>query len=203
MQLNGQQTERFLEACQRYSDTMRARREQAIQTKHQVHGYMVYKCRQCGGIYIMWLEKGLEDPLAEREFNLKHKPVPFGITCTQCFNTCEHVHWDIGNSSEYTEKPDDANFFMLTEEDDCGMPVIFKKDYDRESEFFRDKNIPRRKMAKVPWADLANQAAAEGMFEFGSGKFPGLEFPKNNAIPGPRKSGFEQMLDQLKKKGEN
>lgn len=200
MQLTAEQQTRFLEACQKYSESMRARQAEAKKTIHQVHGYMVYKCRQCGGIYIMWLEKGLEDPLAEKIFNMKHKPVPFAITCIQCFNSCQHVHWDIGNSTEYTEKPDDANFFMLTEEDDCGLPVIFKKDYDRESEFFKDKNIPRRKMARAPWE---NSSAVEGIFEFGSGKIPGLEFPQNNAMPGRPKSGFEQMLDQLKKKGEN
>lgn len=26
-----------------------------------VHGYYIYECRECGAVYKMWLEKGLED----------------------------------------------------------------------------------------------------------------------------------------------
>lgn len=43
-----------------------------------VHGYYIYECRECGAVYKMWLEKGLEDTVQDRKYPEKHKPVPFG-----------------------------------------------------------------------------------------------------------------------------
>ena len=42
-----------------------------------VHGYYIYECRECGAVYKMWLEKGLEDTVQDRKYPEKHKPVIF------------------------------------------------------------------------------------------------------------------------------
>ena len=44
-----------------------------------VHGYYIYECRECGAVYKMWPEKGLEDTVQDKKYPEKHKPVPFGI----------------------------------------------------------------------------------------------------------------------------
>ena len=57
-----------------------------------VHGYMVYECRDCGTIYKMWLEKGLEDRVQDKKCPDKHKPVPFGIRCKCGSFNCGHFN---------------------------------------------------------------------------------------------------------------
>lgn len=47
---------------EKYRTTMSERIIEAGKQDHTVHGYMVYQCEDCGNIYVMWLEKGLEDP---------------------------------------------------------------------------------------------------------------------------------------------
>ena len=96
---------------------------------HPVHGWFLYQCRGCGAIYKMWLDKGLEDRLQDSYYPDKHKPVPFAIGCRKCKkNYADHILWGIGDSEEYTELPDGANYFKNTDKDDCGKPIISEPD---------------------------------------------------------------------------
>ena len=47
---------------EKYKTTMSERIIEASKQDHIIHGYMVYQCEHCKNIYVMWLEKGLEDP---------------------------------------------------------------------------------------------------------------------------------------------
>ena len=151
-----EQEQKHLEVVSKYSQLMKTRCEQAKKIKHQVHGFQVYKCRQCGAIYLMWLEEGIFDQVKPGNKYLETwKPTPFAITCIECFENCEHILWGVGDSEEYTTKSDEANFFANTEEDDCGVPIIFKKDYDRLSTFVKDKGIKRNEINPPPkWDDF-------------------------------------------------
>lgn len=61
---------------EKYKATMDERIIEAIKKDHTIHGYMVYRCEHCANIYVMWLEKGLEDPTNDEKTGM-HKPVPF------------------------------------------------------------------------------------------------------------------------------
>lgn len=107
---------------------------------HIIHGYMIYQCEHCNNIYVMWLEKGLEDPTDDQKTG-RHKPVPFGISCPICGGVATHTLWSFGKDSlgknyksyqKYVDQPARLiyrNFFWNDPISDCGVPVIFEPDY--------------------------------------------------------------------------
>lgn len=125
---------------EKYRTTMDERIIEASEQDHTIHGYMVYQCEDCGNIYVMWLEKGLEDPTDDEKTGM-HKPVPFGFTCTACGGMAIHVLWHLGKDSlgknyksyqKYVEQPNRLiyrNFFWNDPMMDCGVPIIFEPDY--------------------------------------------------------------------------
>ena len=125
---------------EKYKTTMSERIIEASKQDHIIHGYMVYQCEHCNNIYVMWLEKGLEDPTDDEKTGM-HKPVPFGITCPACGGMAVHALWSLGQDSlgknyksyqKYVEQPNRLiyrNFFWNDPTTDCGVPVIFEPDY--------------------------------------------------------------------------
>lgn len=125
---------------EKYKTIMSERIIEASKQDHIIHGYMVYRCEHCANIYVMWLEKGLEDPTDDEKTGM-HKPVPFGITCPACGGTATHTLFSLGKDSlgknyksyqKYVEQPNRLiyrNFFWNDPTTDCGVPVIFKPDY--------------------------------------------------------------------------
>lgn len=101
--------------------------KKASEKEHLIHGFMIYVCKHCHAVYIMHLEAGLEDKNVSEE---NHKPVPFTITCPDCFDVATHVLWSIGRSSSYVTLENGKNFFMNDDESDCGVPIIFNKDFE-------------------------------------------------------------------------
>ena len=124
---------------EKYKTTMSERIIEASKQDHIIHGYMVYQCEHCNNIYVMWLEKGLEDPTDEKTG--LHKSVPFGITCPACGGIATHSLFSFGEDSlgknyksyqKYVEQPNRLiyrNFFWNDPMTDCGVPVIFEPDY--------------------------------------------------------------------------
>lgn len=129
---------------EKYKTTMSKRIIEASKKDHTIHGYMVYRCEHCANVYVMWLEKGLEDPTEDEKTGM-HKPVPFGFTCPFCGDIATHILWDLGKSSlgknyksyqKYVEQPNRLiyrNFFWNDPTTDYGVPVIFEPDYCLES----------------------------------------------------------------------
>ena len=129
---------------EKYKTTMSKRIIEASKQDHIIHGYMVYQCEHCKNIYVMWLEKGLEDPTDDEKTGM-HKPVPFGFTCPICDDIATHTRWALGKNSlgknyksyqKYVEQPNRLiyrNFFWNDPTTDCGVPVIFEPDYCLES----------------------------------------------------------------------
>ncbi len=129
---------------EKYKTTMSKRIIEASKQDHIIHGYMVYQCEHCKNIYVMWLEKGLEDPTDDEKTGM-HKPVPFGFTCPICDDIATHTLWALGKNSlgknyksyqKYVEQPNRLiyrNFFWNDPTTDCGVPVIFEPDYCLES----------------------------------------------------------------------
>lgn len=123
-----------------YRTIMSKRIIEANKQDHTIHGYMVYQCEVCGNIYVMWLEKGLEDPTDDEKTGM-HKPVPFGFTCPACSGVAIHVLWSLGKDSlgknyksyqKYVEQSNRLiyrNFFWNDPTKDCGIPIIFEPDY--------------------------------------------------------------------------
>ena len=117
---------------------------EASKQDHTIHGYMVYQCEHCNNIYVMWLEKGLEDPTDDEKTRI-HKPVPFVFICPACGGMAIHALWSLGKDSlgknyksyqKYVERPNRLiyrNFFWNDPTTDCGVPVIFEHDYCLES----------------------------------------------------------------------
>ena len=117
---------------------------EASKQDHTIHGYMGYQCEHCNNIYVMWLEKGLEDPTYDEKTGM-HKPVPFGFICPACGGMAIHALWSLGKDSlgknyksyqKYVERPNRLiyrNFFWNDPTTDCGVPVIFEHDYCLES----------------------------------------------------------------------
>ena len=125
---------------EKYKTTMSERIIEAAKQDHIIHGYMVYQCEHCAAIYVMWLEKGLEDPTDDEKSGL-HKPVPVRFTCPVCGNVATHILWSLGEDSlgknyksyqKYVEQPNRIiyrNFFWNDPTTDCGVPIIFEPDY--------------------------------------------------------------------------
>ena len=113
---------------------------EASKQDHTIHGYMVYQCEHCKNIYVMWLEKGLEDPTDDEKTGI-HKPVPFGFICPACGGIATHTLFSFGEDGlgknyksyqKYVEQPNRLiyrNFFWNDPTTDCGVPVIFEPDY--------------------------------------------------------------------------
>lgn len=128
---------------EKYKTTMGERVIEVSKQDHTIHGYMVYQCEHCNSIYVMWLEKGLEDPTEDEKTGM-HKPVPFGFTCLFCGDIATHRLWDFGKNSlgknyksyqKYVEQPNRfiyRNFFWNDPTTDCGVPIIFEPDYYSE-----------------------------------------------------------------------
>lgn len=89
-----------------------------------VHGAMHYKCKDCGRVFRMWLEKGLEDKIQDAEYPGKHKPVPFTIGCL-CGGLMEHVAWhsDI-HIPRYMSIRSRMNYFENSEDCAHGVPHL-------------------------------------------------------------------------------
>lgn len=125
---------------EKYKTTLGERVIEASKQDHIIHGYMVYQCEHCASIYVMWLEKGLEDPTDDEKTGM-HKPVPFGFICPVCGGTATHTLWSLGKDSlgknyksyqKYVEQPNRLiyrNFFWNDPTTDCGVPIIFEPDY--------------------------------------------------------------------------
>lgn len=123
-----------------YKTIMGQKLIEASKQDHTIHGYMVYQCEHCNDIYVMWLEKGLEDPTDDEKTGM-HKPVPFGIICPACGGMATHTLWSLGKYSlgknyksyqKYVEQPNRLiyrNFFWNDPTTDCGVPIIFEPDY--------------------------------------------------------------------------
>lgn len=128
---------------EKYKTTLGERVIEASKQDHIIHGYMVYQCEHCKSIYVMWLEKGLEDPTDDEKTGM-HKPVPFGFTCPICGDIATHTLWSLGKNSlgknyrsyqKYVEQPNRfiyRNFFWNDPTTDCGVPIIFEPDYYSE-----------------------------------------------------------------------
>lgn len=125
---------------EKYNAVMAERIVEISKNDHTIHGYMVYQCEECHNIYVMWLEKGLEDPTDDQKTG-NHKPVPFGIVCPDCGGVATHTLWSFGKDSlgknyksyrKYVEQPNRfvyRNFFWNDPASDCGVPIIFEPDY--------------------------------------------------------------------------
>ena len=85
-----------------------------------VHGYMKYKCRNCGRQWKMYLEKGIE------EGGKNHKPSPFVIGC-RCGGLAEDVS-GIVKLSGYLPIPDHLSYFANREDKNQGVPVLRGED---------------------------------------------------------------------------
>lgn len=132
------------EALIKYRECKTKEIEEAMKNDHIIHGYMVYKCEHCHNVYVMWLEKGLEDPTDDLETG-KHKPVPFGFPCLVCGGEVQHTLWSLGRDSygknyrsyqEYINqenKPIYRNFFWNDPKSNYGKPIVFEPDYCGEN----------------------------------------------------------------------
>ena len=93
---------------------------------------MFYECHDCGVIYMMFLEKGLE----EYDGSL-YKPVPFGLRCIKCGGfRCFHdlvndIHFDF-----FVNISDNYNYFKNYDDKDCGIPIIKKPDFINFEEYY-------------------------------------------------------------------
>lgn len=125
---------------EKYKTAMSERIIEASKQDHTIHGYMVYQCEHCNNIYVMWLEKGLEDPTDDEKTGM-HKPVPFGFICPACGGMATHTLWSLGKDSlgknyksyqKYVEQLNRIiyrNFFWNDPTTDFGVPIIFEPDY--------------------------------------------------------------------------
>lgn len=124
-----------------YLETMSKVTERAMAEDRIIHGYMVYQCEECGKVYIMNLEEGLEDPTWDKATG-EHKPVPYCITCICCGGQARHIMWNLSahtygkNYRSYREMvntPNEIifrNFFYNDPESSCGEPIVFEPDFD-------------------------------------------------------------------------
>lgn len=85
-----------------------------------IHGGMVYRCRDCGESFVMYLERGIGEADCK-----DRKPVPFGIICPFCHGF--HAY-DVSGllplpEGKYAELPDGESYFANRPGRDCGVPV--------------------------------------------------------------------------------
>lgn len=112
-------------------------KDKSKELSHPVHGFMLYECEKCGAVFRMWLSKGLEDKVTDAANPNSHKPVPFCIRCCKCNEgIAKHVLWGIGESNEYEELPDGANYFENNSNEDCGKPIISEADARDREQFY-------------------------------------------------------------------
>lgn len=118
----------------------KAKEEPPIEIVHPVHGYFMYECENCGAMYRMYLDKGLEDRVQDKIFPEQHKPVPFMIGCRNCGKGyCKHILWGIGDSEVYEELPDGASYFKNDLNEECGVAVVKEPcAKSREDYYFRE-----------------------------------------------------------------
>lgn len=82
---------------------------------------MHYRCGNCGHQVVMWLDDTLET------HDENHKPVPFAISCPNCYAPCSmtHVNW---HEDFHLPEPmlltEDMNRFENREDYGCGCPVF-------------------------------------------------------------------------------
>lgn len=103
-----------------------------IKTPIKSKRIMFYECQDCGVIYMMFLEKGLEE-----HNGTLHKPVPFGLLCRKCggFKCFHRLGSDI-SFNYLIGVPDDFNYFKNYDDADCGMPIIKKPDFINSEEYY-------------------------------------------------------------------
>lgn len=142
------------EQLSEYLIHMHERLKKALETDIIIHGYMIYRCKECGSIYVLWLEKGLEDPTNDQNGG-QHKPVPFGIVCPLCGGQAFHSFWDatgdtLGkNYRPYKDYTNSSgliyeNFFWNDPNSPHGVPIIISPDYPsvkNEEVFYRITEI--------------------------------------------------------------
>lgn len=128
----------------KYNEGMIERIKKASETDHIIHGYMIYQCEECADVYVMWLEKGLEDPEDDKKTG-NHKSVPYTIICPFCGGMIKHILWELSkntlssNYKSYNRYVTETNgiiyrnFFWNDPESDCGVPVIQDPDYFGDS----------------------------------------------------------------------
>ena len=94
---------------------------EAITEEVQIHGAMVYGCKDCMSRWIMYLEKGLEEPGCD-----DRKPVPFGIRCPFCggFRTYDISGYIRIPGNGYQALPKNASYFANLPDRDCGVSRI-------------------------------------------------------------------------------
>lgn len=100
---------------------------QTLEREILVHGAMHYKCENCGEMYRIWLEKGLEDRLQDEEYPELHKPVPYIILCA-CGGRAKHILWETDiHLNEYRKLKDTENYFENVQGEECGK-LKFKEE---------------------------------------------------------------------------
>lgn len=147
------------ELFQQYLSEMEKTIKKATKEDHMIHSFMIYRCKSCGSLYIMNLEKGLEDPTEDAKSG-NHKPVPFMIKCILCGGDATHVLFETGrdglgkNYHSYRDMTNKTgvkiyrNFFWNDPESDCGVPVLFEPDFYHSS--FYDGVDPFKSVRHVP-----------------------------------------------------
>lgn len=143
MKLCEEQLKKYVE------EIMPVRIKKVSETDHIIHGYMIYRCESCGEVYIMNLEKGLEDPTDDAKTG-RHKPVPFAFNCVNCGGVAFHIlHSSTASSLGQNYRSYNGmirnhlkylwvfkNLFWNDPESDCGVPVIVEMDFS--STYYED-----------------------------------------------------------------
>lgn len=84
-----------------------------------IHGWMIYRCENCGKSWNMYLEKGIE------EFGEDHKPSPFTIGCPYCGGWASDVSGiQKAPGGGYVPLPEGGHYFANREKHPCGVPTF-------------------------------------------------------------------------------
>lgn len=103
-----------------------------------VHGKMIYSCEQCGEIWSMYLEKGIE------EFGENHKPSPFMIVCPYCGGWAMDVSGIQKLPGEaYMVITNGAGYFADMEGKDCGVPIFPSQKTNEADDFLQNEEAKR------------------------------------------------------------